>query len=214
MQVTLGERHEDSCMKSTWRLGTALLLACMTLVLGQTSMAADTLQAKDPAAYKDLIRIKNSLIGRWIGESRYYDSIAGGFNNSSLVRNISKGPLPHTFVIDGTNELQDGSMIAGYEIMGVRADGAVIRQILFYGDRSIFKEEVVLDYSIESDDVWTLNLLEYLDGGKGSDGPGLLKVSFERTGDSWTITKSLVGESWGRQWESRTEMRRQLPPES
>lgn len=170
---------------------------------------ADSSVAQEAAAYKDIVRMKVSLLGRWVGETQTPGAKNGEILTSGLERTVSRGPLPHTFVIEGVNSLPDGSRVAGYEMMGVRADGAVIRQLLLVENRSIFKQEFILDYAIRDDTSWTLQMLESLDGGKGSDGPGLLYVSFERKGDTWMVTKSAVGASGDRPWVSKTIMLRQ-----
>lgn len=158
--------------------------------IGSLFLANIALTEEETQEYRDLLRIINSMVGYWEGTSQYYDRETGELKSARSVHTIAKGPMSYVFSIHGLTHFEDGRVNETYEVMGVRYDGGVIRQLNLHDKSATFKEEIVLGYNIKSDNDWTMRFLEVREGVKGQAGPGLLTVSFKFSGDTFTIEKT------------------------
>lgn len=197
-------------MKTIFKLKVMLSLSSILLLSSLFSLSAEAQEFEGPKAFQDLMKMQTDMNGVWLGEAEVYDQQTGQIRHATFRREMGNGPLPHTFYNAGYTEWEDGTRIPGYEIMGVREDGALLRQMVFQGNTSSYKEEVVIDYAFTGDNEWTLTFLEYMEGVQGINGPGIFQVLFEYSGDKLIITRSIAyGAKPDRDWEVRAEFYRQ-----
>lgn len=179
-------------MRSNNKILTFLLF--VSLSISSVSSIADD---KISQQAKDLVTMINAMVGTWVGDVEYYDRNTGTMKRATAEHVISTTPIPTSFSIYAKFFRKDGGdPLIRYEVMGVRGDGAVIRMIDYREYDSHLKNEVVLDYSMEDENNWSMTFLEDLEGnGENQAGPVLRRVQLVFSGDSFTIKKTTLTPS-------------------